>query len=142
LPDGERFSLASPLVALGDGGAGFWVEALEPNPDVALLATYRDGPWAGLAALTEHVLERGRALYVGWYPSQAQAETILRRVLPMQGLPLERELPPGLVLCRRGPYTILLNFTDRALTASVAGEHVEIAGRDVVVLQLPDKEPE
>ena len=142
LPDGERFSLASPLVTLGDGGAGLWVEALEPSPDVTVLATYRDGPWAGLAALTEQTHEHGRALYVGWYPSQAQVETILRRVLPMQGVPLDLELPAGLVLCRRGPYTILLNFTDRALTASVAGEPVQVAGRDVVIRRPPDKESE
>ncbi len=143
LPDSERFSLASPLVALGDGGAGFWVEALEPTPgaDVTTLATYRDGPWAGLAALTEQTLEHGRALYVGWYPSQAQAETILRRVLPAQSLAFEAELPPGLVLCRRGPYTILLNFTDRVLATTVSGEPISVAGREVVVRRRPDKEP-
>lgn len=97
------------------------------------LTTYRDGPWAGLAALTEQTVERGRALYVGWYPSQAQAEPILRRVLSAQDLAFEAELPPGLVLCRRGPYTILLNFTDRVLATTVSGEPISVAGREVIM---------
>ncbi len=60
---------------------------------------------------------------MGWFSSRGCRQA-----------PLDTEsLPPGLVVSRRGPYTILLNFTDQPLTATVAGEHHIIAGRDVVV---------
>ncbi|HRE26858.1 MAG TPA: beta-galactosidase trimerization domain-containing protein, partial [Anaerolineales bacterium] len=112
----------------------------EPLPvaDIRVLAAYAEGPWAGHSALTEHTLGQGRALYVGWYPRQAQAEAVLRRVLPMHNVPIETDLPPGLVLNRRGPYTMLLNFTDWPLSATVAGETFVVPGRDIVVRRMAD----
>ena len=47
---------------------------------------------------------------------------------------LADELPAGVVAARRGPYTLLLNFTDEAQTARVAGAAVEVGPRDVLVL--------
>lgn len=133
LPDAVRFGLTEETPGLSADGAGLWVEALEPLPGARALASYQDGPWAGMAAATEHQIGNGRALYVGWYPTLAQAEALLRRILTLQEVPFDESLPPGLVVSRRGPYTILLNFTDQPLTATVAGEHHIIAGRDVVV---------
>ncbi|HRF46970.1 MAG TPA: beta-galactosidase [Anaerolineales bacterium] len=140
LPDGVTFELTGELPGLAEPGAGFWVEALEPLPvaDIRVLAAYAEGPWAGHSALTEHTLGQGRALYVGWYPRQAQAEAVLRRVLPMHNVPIETDLPPGLVLNRRGPYTMLLNFTDWPLSATVAGETFVVPGRDIVVRRMAD----
>ncbi len=137
VPDGVRFGLESPLAGLATSGAGFWVEALAPNPDagVVSLATYTDGPWAGTIALSERPIDEGRALYVGWYPQQAQAEGILRHVLTSQGIAYREDLPPGLVAVERGPFTILLNFTDQELRTHGDGRDVAVAARDVVVLR-------
>jgi hypothetical protein len=49
------------------------------------------------------------------------------------GLTRLADLPPGLLAARRGPYTILLNFTDGPLAAMVGEKVVEVNGRDVAV---------
>ena len=53
------------------GAATFWAEALAPEPGTAALARYADGPFAGAAALTERAVGHGRALYLGWYPTES-----------------------------------------------------------------------
>ena len=47
---------------------------------------------------------------------------------------LADDLPAGVVAARRGPYTLLLNFTDETQTVRVAGETLEVGPRDVRVL--------
>jgi len=49
-------------------------------------------------------------------------------------LRLADDLPAGVVAARRGPYTLLLNFTDEPQTVRVAGAAVEVSPRDVRVL--------
>ena len=140
LPDSVRFNLSEQTPGWSAGGAGLWVESLEPltGDDVRPLATYQDGPWAGMTAATDRRTGRGRVTYVGWYPTLGQAEALLARILPDLEVPFEDGLPAGLVVSHRGPYTILMNFTDQPLRTTVAGVVCEVAGRDVVVRHTSD----
>ena len=47
---------------------------------------------------------------------------------------LADDLPAGVLAARRGPYTLLLNFTDETRNVRVAGVAVEVGPRDVSVL--------
>jgi beta-galactosidase len=134
LPPGQGCELVADLPGLA-GQASTWVEALAPEPDTAALARYTDGPFAGDAALTARAVGRGRALYLGWYPTGAQAEAILGHLADGAGvLRLADDLPAGVVVARRGPYTLLLNFTDGPRMARVAGAAVEVGPRDLRVV--------
>jgi beta-galactosidase len=134
LPPGIGCELVADLPGL-TGPASTWIEALAPEPDTAALARYADGPFAGAAALTARAVGRGRALYLGWYPTEAQAEAILGHLADEAGvLRLVDDLPAGVVAARRGPCTLLLNFTDGPQTVRMAGAAVEVGPRDVRVL--------
>lgn len=132
LPSGVAFPLEGDIAGL-NGSAGLWIEALQPaGAEVRL--RYAGGPYAGRAALTENRLGAGRAWYAGWFPTAAQARTLL--VACCRNLSLEplADLPPGLVAARRGGRTVLLNFTQQALTAGVAGQAVDVPSLDVRVI--------
>ncbi|MBK8985771.1 MAG: beta-galactosidase [Chloroflexi bacterium] len=112
------------------GPATYWVETLAAETAVSL-AAYTDGSGA---ALTEHGVGNGRVLYLGFYPTPAQATALLTHLAGQLAITRLADLPPGLLAARRGPYTILLNFSDGALTAVVQGEKVVVNGRDVGLL--------
>jgi beta-galactosidase len=116
---------------------GFWAEALTPDPDVDILASYTSLPFAPRAALTaRRVGDRGgRALYLGWYPTPDQAAAIVARVADLAGVRrLAQPLPEGVVMTRRGTSIILLNFTEQAQTMEIAGRRAVLASRDVAVV--------
>ena len=99
------------------------------------LAQYTAGPFASQAALIENRVGAGRALYMGWYPTYEQAVAILAYLADQAGIERLADLPPGLVASRRGPYTLLLNFTEEDLTARVGERSVKVGSRDVSVVQ-------
>jgi len=135
LPPGVGFDLVTDLPGLA-GPASFWAESLAAAPDTAVLARYVDGPYAGQAALTARPVGAGRALYLGWYPTEAQASALMTHLAAQAGVtPLADELPAGVIAARRGPYTLLLNFTDEAQMVQVSGKPLEIDPRDIRVLQ-------
>lgn len=135
LPPGVGCDLATDLPGLA-GPAAFWIEALAPEPRTATLARYTDGPFAGAAALTECQAGAGWAAYLGWYPTEAQASAIMRRLADRAGVArLADDLPAGVIALQRGPYTLLLNFTDEPQTARVANVAVEIGPRDLRVVR-------
>ncbi len=134
VPPGVGCDLETDLPSLR-GPATFWAEALAPELDAAVLARYTGGPFAGAAALTECKVGDGRALYLGWYPTEAQASAIVSHLAGGSGVArLVDDLPAGVMVARRGPYTLLLNFTDEPQTAHVTNAVIEIGPRDVRVL--------
>jgi beta-galactosidase len=140
LPAGVGFEVESDIAGLS-GKATLWVESLVPISHLQSLAVYRSGPYASRAALTENRLTslpqgegsgvRGRVWYCGWFPTLDQAAALLRHLAAELSLArLADDLPTGLLAARRGPHTVLLNFTDEPLTAQVQGQTITVAGRD------------
>lgn len=111
------------------GLATYWVEALQPH-GARPLASYEHGA----SAFTEHGVANGRVYYLGLYPTPAQATAVCHYLLAGVGITPLVNLPPGLVARCRGPYTILLNFTDHPLTAHIHGRDTRVAARDIMVL--------
>lgn len=132
-----------PDVALGvqtavphlTGPATYWVESLQADTARALghydngavaLAEMRVAP-AGSAG------GNGRVFTLGWYPTADQAAALLRYLAAELDVAPAADLPPGLLAYRRGPYTILLNFTEAPLETAVEGRPLVVPARDVVV---------
>ncbi|MCP5095216.1 MAG: beta-galactosidase, partial [Chloroflexi bacterium] len=111
------------------GAASYWVELLETDTAVSLASyTHESG-----SALTENVVGNGRCLYLGFYPTEAQATALLTHLTTQLGIESYADLPPGMVSAKRGAYTILLNFTDEELEATVGETAVSVPPRDVYV---------
>lgn len=132
------FEVDSAIAGLA-GPVGQWMEALEPmtrpNGSAArVLARYTTGPYAARPALTERPIDKGRALYVAWYPTETQARALLTYLCTVAGVTPLAQLPEGLIAVRRGEYLILLNFTDRPQQVAVKGEPVEVSARDVRIV--------
>ncbi len=127
LPAGVGWEIAGCIPDLV-GPATYWVETLRLETAGALVS-YEDGG----AALTVNTVGRGRTYYLGFYPRQEQVKALLHYLAGRLDVQPVADLPPGLVAYGRGPYTILLNFTDQPLTATVAGKEFPVSGRDVVV---------
>ncbi len=140
LPPGTNYDLLSNIPGL-TGPATVWAEELHPMPatqhnlpDLHVLARYSSGAFSASAALTEHRLRSGRALYLGWLPNDKQAEALLAYLAAQAGIPTFASLPDGLIATRRGPHTILLNFTEELLQANILGRTVTVEPRDVQIL--------
>jgi beta-galactosidase len=135
LPPGVAYGLETGLAGL-EGPAQTWAEALVPeNPACTAWARYTSGPLAGQAALSEHALGAGRAWYLGWYPGMGQAQTLAAHLAEKAGIARLAVLPEGVVAARRGPFTILMNFTDQAQQAAVHGEALQVGPRGVRVMR-------
>jgi hypothetical protein len=141
LPPGVSYDLNSSIPGLV-GPSTLWAEALRPtisdsqsnDSDLQLLAQYNSGPFNTNAALTEHKIGAGRVLYLGWYPTGPQAAALLSYLTTQVGLLPLADLPDGLIASQRGLHLILLNFTEETLTATVQGQAVSVAPRDVEVV--------
>ena len=128
------FELASEIPGLG-GAAETWVETLDGTAEP--LARYVSGSLTSRTALTENKVGDGRALYLGWYPTVEQAAAILDRLAEQDDINrLASDLPAGIALARRGPYAILLNFTDAQATVPVGDQLVTVGPRDATVTLL------
>jgi len=137
LPPGVSFELASEIPGLG-GAAETWAEALDGAAEP--LARYASGPLASRAALTENKVGDGRALYLGWYPTVEQAAAILDLLAAQDHIArLANDLPAGIVVAQRGPYAIVLNFTDAQATVPIGGQSVIVQPRDAAVILLRDR---
>ena len=134
LPPGVRYPLRAAIPAL-EGPATLWAEALSPHhEEVEVLARYVGGPFHASAALTSRVVGAGRALTLGWHPTRLQAQALLAHLIGELDIARLADLPRGVIARRRGEATLLLNFTDTALTATVQGALVPVPPRDVVVV--------
>ena len=142
LPPGVSYDLSSTVPGLV-GPATVWAEALHPaipvspsgEPELQVLAHYSTGPFNSCAALTEHKVGAGRALYLGWYPNEPQAEALIAYLATQAGIASLASVPDGLIVSRRGPFLVLLNFTEEPLTATVQGRAVLVRPRDVEVVR-------
>ena len=132
LPDGVEMRLESAVPSLNTP-ATIWVEYLQPETARVLAHTA-----SGHAVWTENGVGNGRCHFLGWYPTPDQARALLLHLIETSAVPFDLpplpDLPHGLLAYRRGPYTLLLNFTDQTLTASPAGAPVSVPPRDVLVL--------
>ncbi|MFP4344648.1 MAG: beta-galactosidase [Anaerolineales bacterium] len=136
LPPGVGYKMVTAVPGL-KGTAAVWAEALTPvlGAQTQVLATYPAGPFQGRAALVGQRVGRGRAFYLGWCPTPEQAQPLLAYLGGQAGVSrLAEELPEGLVAARRGEQLVLLNFTERTLTAKVEGQALEVLPRDVVTI--------
>lgn len=141
LPPGTSYDLESNIPGL-TGPATLWAEMLEPlvpdsqspDPDFQVLARYESGPFSSNGALSERKFGTGRALYLGWYPNDLQAEALLAYLATRAGVPSLGNLPEGMVTSKRGAHIILLNFTEETLTATVEGRDVLVKPRNVEVV--------
>lgn len=130
LPDDVTRPLR-PSSADAPTAAGYWVERLRCL-DAQPLLQYADDD--ATAALTERRSGAGRALYLGWYPTDDDALWLLRRLSDELGLARLDGLPAGVVGRRRGDRIVLLNFTDVAQAVPVGGQTVHLPPRDVAVV--------
>lgn len=131
LPPGVTYGLRADLSRL-EGDAALWAEALAVSaPDAQILAEYVGGPFDGYAALTTRAQGAGSTLYLGWYPSYAQAQTLLAYLARERSIERLAELPEGLVAARRSGITVLFNFTESPLTAIVQGKPITVPGLDL-----------
>jgi beta-galactosidase len=143
LPPGVSYDLNSNIPGL-IGPATVWAEALSPDtpayhttgPTPQILVHYTSGPFSSCPALVEHKVKSGRALYLGWHPTDVQAEALLAHLASQGGINSLAALPEGLVAFRRGTYLILLNFTDEPLAATAEGRSMIVNPRDVEVVKM------
>lgn len=153
LPPGEGYQVRSPIPDL-DGLAEFWAESLEPLEPAAkaggskgkassaprpvqALARYASGPFAGNIALVERQIGKGRAYYLGWYPTLKQSMALLTHLVDQLDLPQLGPLPPGIIHINKGRFTLLFNFSDQVHHVELAGRTVSIQPRDVEII-TPD----
>lgn len=121
------------------GPATNWIESIEPEAAHSI-AEYSSGPYAWKAAMVENRLGGGRALYLGFTPTHAQAQAIIGHLAHELFLPRAAEnLPLGMLACQRGNYTILLNFTDESAIASVQEMPITVPPRGVRVINLDNR---
>ncbi len=79
-------------------------------------------------------IEKGRALYLAWYPTGTQTRALLTYLCAAAGIMPLAELPQGVIAARRGEYLILLNFTDQSQQAIVQGKPVAVSARDIRIV--------
>lgn len=142
LPPGIGYDFSASIPELA-GPATVWAESLESisptlpgaDPAAQTLAHYSAGPFKDAAALVAHKVGSGQALYLGWYPTDQQAEALVAYLATEAGIAPIAEVPDGLVASQHGPYVILLNFTDEPLAATVREQAVVVGPRDVKILR-------
>lgn len=132
LPDHVSIPVEGELPGL-DGPATYWYE-VQLTESADPLAQYDTGE----TALALNRVGSGRVYTLGWYPTPDQAMSLLRYLLSEAGLHARSELPDGLLTFRRGPYRLLLNFTDHALSFDWDGAAFVVPARDVLVLRESD----
>jgi len=142
LPPGIGYALQSEISGLA-GPATVWAEALKPIENgsesgentLHTLAAYSSGPFSAAPALVSRQVGSGRALYLGWYPDEYQAEALLAHLASEADIAPIAALTEGLLASQHGPYLLLLNFMDEPQTATVGGQAVTVGARDVKVLK-------
>jgi beta-galactosidase len=136
LPEQHGWDLSTHVADL-KGPASYWVEVFKPDsPSVRILASYRSGPYSGQAAMIENSLDKGKVVYLGWYPTDGQARAIVDYLADQAGISRMGDLPRGLLARKRGNFIIVLNFTDILQTATIAGRTVKVHPRDVTIVNL------
>jgi beta-galactosidase len=144
LPPHVGYDLSSSIPDFG-GPAVVWAESLSPmtssneniKNDPQILAKYTSGPFVEQAALTQNTLGDGQVLYLGFYPGDNQALALLSYLADQSGVSRFADFPDGVIGFRRGKFVILLNFTEESRSATVHGQSVLVASRDIHVVKYP-----
>jgi beta-galactosidase len=122
----EFFPLrADERVTLDDGGsADLWTELLHLDGAQAV-ASYADGPLAGVPAVTRHSFGAGTAWYVATRLDQPAVDRLTTRLLEETGIGPVVETVPGVEVTRRhgaeASYLFVINHTDDTATVSADG---------------------
>ncbi|MEE1833074.1 beta-galactosidase, partial [Streptomyces sp. SP17KL33] len=110
-----------------DATADLWTERLRLTGAEAI-ATYADGPLAGVPAITRHSYGSGTAWYLATHPDPTTLATVLQRVCQDAGVGPEREVPAGVEVVRRrgtdADYLFLIDHSGRG--AEVPADGVEL----------------
>ncbi|MFI6358176.1 beta-galactosidase [Streptomyces sp. NPDC050743] len=147
---GEQVALSG---AVPEGAAGtLWSERLRLEGAEAV-ASYADGPLAGVPAVTRRPHGTGAAWYLATLPDPATLAALLDRVRSEAGVEPVRTAPPGVeVVRRRGPEADYLFVIDHAgrgaelpvaagsselLTGKETAGTVVVAPGDVAVVREP-----
>ena len=130
---------AGRTVRLDDGRtADTWAERLQLHGATAV-ASYADGPTAGLPAITRHGYGRGQAFYVSTRLSPDGTATLLAAVSEAVGLPAPVDLPEQVEIVRRhgdaGEYLIAINHGQSDVV--VPGDGVDLLSGEPVAGGLP-----
>ncbi|MGC5224287.1 beta-galactosidase [Micromonospora sp. DT81.3] len=99
-----------------------------------VVASFTDGPSAGLPAVTRHAYGRGEAWYVTTMPDAAGLDALAGAVVDASGVtPVVADLPADVEVARRGDLVTLINHGDEAVWIEVdatdAESGVDIGGR-------------
>lgn len=132
LPPQVSVPIESSIAGL-DGPAETWLEWLQPAAGTEVLASYGSDPFTGRAALSRRRVGRGQVYYLGWYPGLAQCRAMMQLLTQQAGVESLADLPEGMLLARRGRYTLLLNFNDETRVVELNGESITLAAREVWV---------
>ncbi|BBC31142.1 Beta-galactosidase [Streptomyces graminofaciens] len=114
--------------------ADLWTERLRLTGAEAV-ATYADGPLAGVPAITRHAYGSGTAWYVATHPDPATLSAVLEHLRREADVRPEHEAPAGIeVVRRRGAKADYLFLIDHAgQGAEIPAEGVELlTGKPVV----------
>ncbi|MFD5793590.1 beta-galactosidase [Streptomyces diastatochromogenes] len=139
--------------AVPQGAAGtLWSERLRTEGAEAV-ATYADGPLAGVPAVTRHAYGTGAAWYLATLPDPATLTALLDRIRAEAGVEPVRTAPAGVeVVRRRGPeadYVFVIDHSGRGaelpvapgatelLTGKETAGSVTVAPGDVAVVREP-----
>ncbi|MEE1764838.1 beta-galactosidase, partial [Streptomyces sp. SP18BB07] len=117
-----------------DATADLWTERLRLAGAEAV-ATYADGPLAGVPAITRHSYGSGTAWYLATHPDPTTLATVLERIREEAGVRPEHDVPAGIeVVRRRGAEADYLFLIDHAgHGAEIPAEGVELlTGKPVV----------
>lgn len=125
LPPGVGWGVKTAVPGLA-GPAMVWAERLQPETAVSLAEDD-----TGAALLTENRVGKGRVLYLGWYPTGAQAVALVQALV---GETAVAALPPGVLAYQRGTYRLWLNFTDQPQIVPVDGLEITIPPRDLYLV--------
>jgi beta-galactosidase len=127
LPDGVGLAVDSTVPGLS-GLATYWYETLTPET-ATILGSYKGhGP-----ALAMNNVGQGRVYTLGWYPDPAQVRAFLEYLCREGNIAPLASFPEGVLVFERGPYVLLLNFTDQEQTVEVNSHRVHILARDIAV---------
>jgi beta-galactosidase GanA len=106
---------------------------LQPLLNGESIIEYTSGSYSGYSALARNKIGKGAAYHLGWYPSTAQLEGIIKMISEDSLLPSPESPPPGTSLFLRGNNHIYLNFTNQSIEISKEDSNFTIAPRDVLV---------
>ena len=112
-------------VHLDDGStASTWTEMLHPR-GAKTIATYEDGPVAGVPAITRHDVGEGTAWYVATSLEPAGVARMVGLVCEEAGLAPMRGVPPGVEVVRRSgegrSYLFVMNHTTEPVEVPAEG---------------------